>query len=191
MITIHSSKNNQLSLNLSDWHNGIWTTELLADDVIWLWKYADLLEYQNLALVFRFFTSYFPHVREWNLSLLFFWHSDATLIMNADNLFYFKSDITTTALRHVPVVKNVRKLLWSRIKSPGIHLLGGLNAPVKKFHFTIGYLLDGYQSWSIIYPFNPIPCLHPSIPPSHTNQKNEGCRCSIIPGSINFLFSIS
>ena len=69
-----------------------------------------------MDLVFRFSIPYIQ-VKRVRMSesgichYCFFWHSDATLIMNADNLFYFKSDITTTALRHVPVVKNVRKLL--------------------------------------------------------------------------------
>ena len=45
---------------------------------------------------------------------------------------YFKSEPITTALRHVPVAENTRKLLRSRIKSPGIHLSGWLNAPCQK-----------------------------------------------------------
>ena len=50
-----------------------------------------------------------------------------------NKLFYFKSNIITTALRHVPVAEHTRKLLSSRTHSPGIHLSVGLNAPVRNF----------------------------------------------------------
>ena len=110
------------------------------------------------------------------------------------NLFYFKSNIITTALRHVPVAENTRKQLWSRTNSPGIHLPVGLNAPVRNFLSSKNSILlftNDYQSWTIIHPINPIPCLHPIFPPSHPSQPKrsvEECRCSIIPRSIHFLF---
>ena len=76
---------------------------------------------------------------------------------------YFKSERITTALRHVLVAENTRKLLWSRIKSPRIHLSVGLNAPVRNFlsSKSIPFFLfnNGYQPWPISHWF--ILCLHP------------------------------
>ena len=99
---------------------------------------------------------------------------------------YYKSDFITSAFRHVPVAENALKLLWSRIKGPGIHLSDGLNAPVINFLTSKNSILlffNGYQSWPIIHPFNPIPCLHASIPPSHPYPKKRCCRVQMFDNS--------
>ena len=127
MMVKHPSMNNQVLLDLSDWLNGNWTTKFLAEDVIWLWKYADV-EYQPC---FRFSIPYIQvkrvHMSESGICHYCFFlalrcNSDNECRQFKTNLFYFKSDIITTAFWHVPVAENTRKLLWSRIKSPGIHL---------------------------------------------------------------------
>ena len=124
----HPNKNNQVLSNLSDWHNGNWTTELLAKDVIWLWKYADV-EYQPcmdlvvsdfLFPTFRLKGCTCPRV-EFVITVFL------ALRCNSDNeRRQFKTDlfISSLILSLAPsgmyLLQNI--LLWSRIKSPGIHL---------------------------------------------------------------------
>ena len=107
------------------------------------------------------------------------------------------SYMSESGICHYCFTENARKLLWSRIKSPGIHLSDGLNTPVINFltsKSSIVLFINGYQSWPIIHPSNPIPCLHPSIPPSHPNPKKRCCRVQMFDNSkvhIHFFFSIS
>ena len=100
---------------------------------------------------------------------------------------YFKSERITTALRHVLVAENTRKLLWSRIKSPRIHLSVGLNAPVRNFlsSKSIPFFLfnNGYQPWPISHWF--ILCLHP-IP-----TKKRCCRVQMFNNCKVHTFLIS
>ena len=94
-----------------------------------------------------------------------------------NKLFYFKSNIITTALRHVPVAEHTRKLLSSRTHSPGIHLSVGLNAPVRNFLSSKNpfyYLLmvinhDQSSIYSIPSHASILSFLHP-IPPKQRVQ---------------------
>ena len=96
------------------------------------------------------------------------------------------SYMSESGICHYCFTENARKLLWSRIKSPGIHLSDGLNTPVINFltsKSSIVLFINGYQSWPIIHPSNPIPCLNPSIPPSHPNPKKRCCGVQMFDNS--------